>query len=543
MHIHRIAQQPPNLSDCGMPRRNPLSTLSYATENSSAELSRFMKSMDFRSRDEANQYLQAAMVYKNGFLLPERPAHIQALIKHDSQSDSARMRDYWTSELAEHYPDIPDRWSKSRKPDSALERAQYCMSDAWEALGEKRAELAKQALELSPDCADAYVLLAQESTTLEEAKVLYEKALEIGSRHLETCPQPINYWNDHKTRPYMRARAGLAATLWQLGQRTDAIDHLFELLVQDSDDHMGNRYQHWHYLLQSKDLEELNGFLEADREISATWYFTRALMLFLKTGTCVQTDQALRDAIRANTHVAQFLLGEKSLPDQMPTYIVPGAVDEAVEYAAWSSFSWSQEAGALKWLRQVREQLVERMKHPSFRVWENSIADANRAIESKQFGKARSHLLYALRQCQRFPADQFLMATYQKLSLACTYLDASTQDEEVFQRTVNLAEELYGEHTSELVFALNGLAVHFLECKKWEKSEEALLRAEAIACEFDDDDLKYTVYVGLARVYEKQGKLDLAREYEKKLEEIASDGEDFDSISSELTSGLPLIRL
>ena len=38
------------------------------------------------------------------------------------------------------------------------------MYDAWEDSGPRRVNLARKALRISPDCADAYVLLAEETT-------------------------------------------------------------------------------------------------------------------------------------------------------------------------------------------------------------------------------------------------------------------------------------------------------------------------------------------------------------------------------------------
>ncbi len=66
-----------------------------------------------------------------------------------------------------------------------VEQAQDLMYDAWEARGWRRVELARRALEISPDCADAYVLLAEEAArSLEEARDLYEQGVKAGERAL-----------------------------------------------------------------------------------------------------------------------------------------------------------------------------------------------------------------------------------------------------------------------------------------------------------------------------------------------------------------------
>ncbi len=530
-----------------MPKRNQLSTVRYAMDKQSAELNRFLDGMNFSSIDDANKLLRAATVYKNGFLLPERPAHLKALSEFDVETASAEMRELWQEELMDVFPEIPERWAKAMSPDSPIERAQICMSDAWEALDDDRTKLAKKALEIYEDCADAYVLLAQESMSLEEAKELYEKAFELGERQLQTCAQPVQFWSDLRTRPYFRARSGLAATLWQLGSREDAIDHLFEMLCQDSDDHMGNRYQLWHYLLQVRDFDELQGFLSADEEGTATWKFTSALMQFMKEGASQKSDRALRDALTANGFVADFLLGERPIPEVMPAYVGQGDVDEAVEYVAWASRSWKQEADALDWLRRVRERFAARTKHHSFKVWKNAMQDAQRAGDADQLGKARGHLLYALRQCEKFEPDEFLLETLQALAIVCCDLEAVKQDEEVFQRPVKLAEQLYGEESKEVATALSMFALYLVECNRWKEAEEALHRAQSIAEETESDELEATVYIGFAKLYKRQGKLDLAKQYERKVEEFlypddnSESEEDEDDISDALNPHLRVV--
>ena len=64
--------------------------------------------------------------------------------------------------------------SMDRDKGSAVDEAEEIMYEAWEAPTRERAvALARKALEVSPDCADAYNLLAEEaSKSLEEAIVL-----------------------------------------------------------------------------------------------------------------------------------------------------------------------------------------------------------------------------------------------------------------------------------------------------------------------------------------------------------------------------------
>jgi hypothetical protein len=49
-------------------------------------------------------------------------------------------------------------------------RAEDLIYEAWQVAGERRVSLARMALELWPDCADGYMLLAQAASSLEEAR-------------------------------------------------------------------------------------------------------------------------------------------------------------------------------------------------------------------------------------------------------------------------------------------------------------------------------------------------------------------------------------
>ena len=99
--------------------------------------------------------------------------------------------------------------------DAALWQAQELMYEAWDTGAKReRIELAKRALEISDLCADAHVLLAEEvAKTLVEARRHYEAGVAAGERALGAQAferDAGHFWGLLETRPYMRARAGLA---------------------------------------------------------------------------------------------------------------------------------------------------------------------------------------------------------------------------------------------------------------------------------------------------------------------------------------------
>jgi tetratricopeptide (TPR) repeat protein len=163
--------------------------------------------------------------------------------------------------------------SPTGKAQSLLDRA-YVEQDAG-----KRAELARQALQVWPDCADACVLLAENASTQKEALPLYEQAVAAGERALgpEVFNQQVgNFWLVLETRPYMRARQGLAFILWTTGRREEAVGHVQEMLRLNPNDNQGLRYSLAAWYLNLDRDEDLAQLLQRYDEDSTTWLYTRA---------------------------------------------------------------------------------------------------------------------------------------------------------------------------------------------------------------------------------------------------------------------------
>jgi tetratricopeptide (TPR) repeat protein len=237
------------------------------------------------------------------------------------------------------------------------------MYRAWETTGRQaRITLAKRALAISPLCADAYVLLAEESAkSLEEAKEFYARGVEAGELALgpKTFEEDVGlFWGLLETRPYMRARAGLARALWASGDRDGAIAHYREMLRLNPGDNQGIRYVLAAALLEIGDDEALRDLLRAyDDDGSPYWTYTKALLAFRAGGPTEEAGRLLAEAVRSNGHVPAFLSGEKDLPEAAPAFITLGGEDEAAEYVRACGEAWRRTAGALEWLRQAVAEL------------------------------------------------------------------------------------------------------------------------------------------------------------------------------------------
>lgn len=239
---------------------------------------------------------------------------------------------------------------------TAVEEAQQVMYDAWDAPTRTQAvALARKALAISADCADAYNLLAGETAgSLEEAIDLYAKGVEAGERALgrQAFEEDAgHFWGLLETRPYMRARAGLAECLWAAGRRDEAVAHFKDLLRLNPNDNQGIRDLLMPRLIElgrDEDAEKL--FMEFEGDGMAVWMYSRALLDFRKHGGSPVANASLKKALAENKHVAPYLAGRKKLPRELPPYYGFGDDAEAVAYVHGNAKAWRSTPGALEWL-------------------------------------------------------------------------------------------------------------------------------------------------------------------------------------------------
>ncbi len=235
-------------------------------------------------------------------------------------------------------------------------KAQALLEQAYQEPDEaRRVDLANQALAAWPDCADAYVLLAESAPGRKAAAVLYEKGVQAGERAIgpETFRQAQgHFWGVLETRPYMRARLGLAQVLWTTGRREEAVRHLQDMLGLNPNDNQGVRYTLAGFLLFLDRDDELEQLLDRyPDEASAAWAYTRALLAFRRQGDVIPSRQLLKKAVKENKHVPAYLLGQKFPPSRQPSYYGHGDESEALEYIGSFMVGWKSTPGAIAWLR------------------------------------------------------------------------------------------------------------------------------------------------------------------------------------------------
>ena len=282
-----------------------------------ADLGRLLQGQNFKNIDEANAFIKK--IVSGGGLIPH---------------------------------------SAARSP---LEEAQDLVYAAWEAPTPRQAtELARKALAISPDCADAYnVLAGTEARSVQEKCDLYRRGVEAGEHALGASFFEENkghFWGMIETRPYMRARQGLAECLLRLGKEQEAIKHYEALLELNPNDNQGIRDMLLGcYLKRGDDAGAARLYEQYPDDSMASFVWTKLLVEFRRGGPPA-ASKALPAAIKENPHIPNFLCGRKKLPRYLPDMYGWGDENEAIVYMANFAEAWSANPDALLWLKSQIER-------------------------------------------------------------------------------------------------------------------------------------------------------------------------------------------
>jgi tetratricopeptide (TPR) repeat protein len=246
------------------------------------------------------------------------------------------------------------------RSDDAIAEAQQVMYNAWDQPSSPaRISLARNALAVSPLCPDAYVLLAEEDAkSADQALKYYRKGVEVGEQALGANgfrEYAGHFWGFLETRPYMRARAGLAAALSELGDVDGAISHYQAMLTLSPNDNQGIRYLLARCLMRKGNTEALKKLLKQyDEDGSALWVYTKALVAFRENNASgMRGEELVKKAWNANPHVPAALAGTKKARPSTSGYVSMGGEDEAAHYVEEWGFDWHTTPGAIDWIMSI----------------------------------------------------------------------------------------------------------------------------------------------------------------------------------------------
>lgn len=227
---------------------------------------------------------------------------------------------------------------------------------ASECRGRTRRSLAKQALELDPDCTAAYNLLADTAADEDDELHSYDQAIAAWQRrHAADAKTNFegHYWLALETRPYLRAIVGRAVVLERMGREADAVDAFEHALALDPEDHIGARYELLPLLMEGESFASADRLLEKyPDDASALFTYAAALSRFAREGDTESARMLLSNALGRNPHAARFL----SQPDRIESILVDmqtfGSPEEGMGCADELIDVWMRVPHAMEWLRK-----------------------------------------------------------------------------------------------------------------------------------------------------------------------------------------------
>lgn len=250
------------------------------------------------------------------------------------------------------------------KAPEELKLAQKKVSQARSEDGKKRLALAKEALEIFPDCAEAHTLIAEETAERPARMKHYRKAIAAAEKMLGTDWERRyrgSFWLSSETRPLMHAMAMLAIDLQWEDQIDEALEIYRKLMEWNPADHQGVHYQFAACLLEANKGDELERLLaKHEDEASAVLSYTKALHLFRKYGESEKTNQYLIKAFQVNNHVPIYLAEVLPLPETAPSTIGFGDEREAEAYVMDCGYLWADIKGAEKWMAETLASELEK---------------------------------------------------------------------------------------------------------------------------------------------------------------------------------------
>jgi len=280
-------------------------------------------------------------------------ARLMEEIKKQGFENIDEINDFLNKMQGQSLNDLPERTDKKG-------RSQDLVYEAYEQPVSKAKKLIKQALELDPNNADAYNYLASIERDIDKAIKIFEKAIKAGEKSLGKKffkEEKGYFWGMIETRPYMRAKAGLADCLFAKNEIDKAIEIYEEMLVLNPNDNQGIRYLLSTLLLTKKDLTRYKSFIEKNEdEDCAVWNYNNALYSFMKSGRTAKSEKKLRQAYKSNAFVIDYMLGYKEMPTEQPQYIGLGDENEAISYVHGAWPIWDKTEGALDWLYEFKQK-------------------------------------------------------------------------------------------------------------------------------------------------------------------------------------------
>jgi tetratricopeptide (TPR) repeat protein len=214
-----------------------------------------------------------------------------------------------------------------------------------------------KALEIYPDCIEAYELLAVMQKNANKVLEYLNQGVAIGERLFEgenAEKYAGHFWGMHDTRPYMRCLAGKATLLYRTGQKEEGIAIQEKMLVLNPGDNQGVRDE---LSLRYVELGFYDKFTalykqydDGEHSLMAFFAYNRVLCEFKAGGDTEAARESLAVALKVNKFVPKKLIA--LAPVRPPDYYGIGDESEASYYCVYAKSVWHNTKGAIEWLKK-----------------------------------------------------------------------------------------------------------------------------------------------------------------------------------------------
>lgn len=241
-----------------------------------------------------------------------------------------------------------------------VNRANELVKQARMTKGLERIDLVRRAVEINPDCMEAYIILGDEEQDPSSSVNLYRKAVDAGRRRLGRdffIKNQGKFWQFEEGHSFLIALRTLADKLVNLYSYDEAISYYYQLLQLDINDNQDVRYSLFRLLIRLYRYREARELLDAYQELNdLRWLYNDLLLSYFEQGASKQVHMKARRAITHNEPVCQLLLEPISLIEAHVDIDENDVTDlelaKAVNYLHDHLDLWSSQPEILEWLRQ-----------------------------------------------------------------------------------------------------------------------------------------------------------------------------------------------
>jgi hypothetical protein len=246
-----------------------------------------------------------------------------------------------------------------------IDKAQEIVWDAWDMEDPVDSiALAKEALKIDPDCADAYNVLGYEEKDTEKRLGYFTQAVEsFKKRHNEKYFEETAgyFWGELETRPFMRALLGYGQSLWDSVKPKEAVETLSYMLTLNPNDNQGIRYTLVSWLLIVDDFKGVRNLLKKYKEKIACMLFSALLLNILEKKDNGVLQKQYDAAVQANKYIVPYLLKKKKASTVEFNSYSLGSKEEAVIYMndQYGAAAWISHPEAVKVLAELAKRKNE----------------------------------------------------------------------------------------------------------------------------------------------------------------------------------------